>query len=66
MVTSMKNLFTQHPQEFNESYWLHMQKAFLFSSWMLLGSLACAVHAVFPFLFTETASKIVSKLYTKY
>ncbi len=62
----MKNLFTQHPQEANESYWLHMQKAFLFSGWMLLGSLACAVHAIFPFLFTETASKIVSKLYTKH
>ena len=66
MVSYMKNLFTQHPQEANESYWLHMQKAFLFSGWMLLGSLACAIHAVFPFVFKETTSKIVSKLYIKY
>lgn len=62
----IKNFFTQHPTENKESYWLHMKGALLFSGWMFLGGLACAVHAVFPFLFTQTASKIVSKLYTKY
>jgi hypothetical protein len=62
----IKKFFTQHPIENKESYCLHLKRALLFSGWMFLGSLACAVHAVFPFLFTTTASKIVSKLYTKH
>jgi hypothetical protein len=62
----MKNLFIDHPSKAKETYWTHMQKAFLFAGWMLLGSLACAVHAVFPFLLKRTASNIVKKLYVNH
>lgn len=62
----MKNIFTAHPNAANETYLQHLKRAGVFSGWMILGSLACLVHAVFPFLFTETASKIVSKLYISY
>ena len=60
------DLFTKHPKSANETYWQHLKRAAMFSGWLLLGVIVCAVHAVFPFLFTQTASKIVSKLYTKH
>lgn len=66
MVKFMKNIFTEHPSAADETYLQHLKRACVFSGWMLLGSLACLVHAVFPFIFTETASKIVSKLYISY
>ena len=62
----MKNIFTVHPSAADETYLQHLKRACVFSGWMILGGLACLVHAVFPFLFTETASKIVSKLYISY
>ena len=62
----MKEMFTAHLDEANENYWQHFKRASVFSGWMLLGGLVCLVHAVCPFLFTETASKIVSKLYISY
>ncbi len=62
----MKNMFTAHPSAANETYLQHLKRATVFSGWMLLGGFACLLHAVFPFLFTETASKIVSKLYISY
>jgi len=60
------DLFIKHPKSVNETYWQHLKRAAVFSSWLFLGGIACAVHAVFPFLFTKTASKIVCKLYTKH
>jgi len=60
------DLFTKHLKSVNETYWQHLKRAAMFSGWLLLGGIACAVHAVFPFVFKETASKIVSKLYTKH
>ena len=62
----MKNIFTAHPSAADETYLKHLKRAGVFSGWMILGGLACLIHAVFPFLFTETASKIVSKLYISY
>ena len=60
------DLFTKHPKSANETYWQHLKRAAAFSGWLFIGGIVCAVHAIFPFLFTETASKIVSKLYIKY
>ncbi len=44
--------FTDHPRDVGESYGEHFGVAMGFSGAMIAGGLACAVHAVLPFLFT--------------
>jgi len=61
----MKNPFTEHPNSLNETYTEHCITAIKFSGWMLLASIACFIHSIFPFLFQCTASTIVKKLYAK-
>ena len=58
----MRN-WNQHLLQVNESYLEHGGKALSFSGRMLAAAIACAIHAVFPFLFTNSASSIVEKLY---
>lgn len=55
--------WNQHLLQVNESYFEHGGKALSFSGRMLAASVMCAIHAVFPFLFTNSASSIVEKLY---
>ncbi|WP_207385980.1 DUF6356 family protein [Legionella gresilensis] len=56
------NIFTKHPNEVGESYFQHMFFALKFSFNMLLGSIACFCHALFPFTFKKTGSKMISKM----
>ena len=55
---SIKRLFTKHPNSVNESYSCHGFWALIYSISFLLAGVACFVHAIFPFLFTDTASSI--------
>jgi MFS family permease len=60
----MKNWsFTEHPTSVGETYTEHFVFALKASGRLLCAGLACFVHAFFPFLFTSTASGIVSFLY---
>ncbi|MDX1709620.1 MAG: DUF6356 family protein [Rhodovibrionaceae bacterium] len=61
----MKELFTKHPASVDETYGEHMVMAASFGGRMFLASLACFVHAVFPFLFERTGSKAISELYER-
>ena len=54
----IKNLFTEHPHDIGESYFMHFLWALVFGIHLLVAGAACLIHAVFPFLFTETASSI--------
>lgn len=56
-------LFTQHPASVNEHYCEHFKVAATFSAKLLCASMVCIVHAVFPFLFEKTGTKIVQSLY---
>lgn len=56
-------LFTRHPASVGESYLEHMEVAGSFSGRLFLASLACLVHALLPFLFERTASRIVQGLH---
>ncbi|WP_194792838.1 DUF6356 family protein [Caenimonas koreensis] len=56
------NIFTQHPRSVGESYWEHMGVALSFAGSLFLGSAAALVHAVFPFLFTDTSSSLIARL----
>lgn len=59
----MRKLFTDHPASVDETYLEHARFAAGFSGTLLLAAGAAAVHAVFPFLFERTASRMVERLY---
>lgn len=56
------NIFTNHPKNIGESYLLHLWHAGKFGFLMLVAGVACLIHAVFPFLFEQTASNILFKM----
>lgn len=58
-------LFTDHPQSVDETYLEHAAFAARFSGWLFLAAFAAAVHAVLPFLFEKTASRITARLYER-
>ena len=62
---SIKEHFTQHPASVGETYGEHFRMALGFSVHMLVGALACLVHAVLPFLFVKTGSGIIHDLYDR-
>ena len=57
--------FTEHPHEVGETYGEHFMVATRFGSAMLLGGLACMVHAVLPFLCTSTGSRTIRRLHDR-
>lgn len=57
--------FTEHPASVGESYTEHMHTAAWFGWRMFLGSLACFVHAILPFLFTRTGSATITLLHDR-
>ncbi len=59
----MKNQLTRHLEDANESYFQHMRHALHFFADMAIGSVACLVHAIFPFLCVKTGSAIISHLH---
>ncbi|QAY75495.1 DUF6356 family protein [Sphingosinicella sp. BN140058] len=56
-------LFLAHPRSIGESYPEHAAMAARFGATMVVGGLACIVHAVFPAVFATTASDRVKQLY---
>lgn len=58
----MRNPFTEHPHAVGESYWEHLCFAGAFALLMAWGAIAALVHAVLPFLFITTASRVNDEL----
>lgn len=58
-------IFTDHPTSVDESYLKHAGFAARFSGWLFLAAIAAAIHAVLPFLFEKTASRITARLYDR-
>lgn len=56
-------LFLDHPRDVGESYGEHFATAAGFGVRMVVGGLACIVHALIPALFVRTASETVKSLY---
>ncbi|SDQ81447.1 DUF6356 family protein [Pseudoxanthomonas sp. CF125] len=61
----IKRLFVDHPASVGESYFAHMGVAASFGKAMLLGGLACIVHAVVPGLCVRTGSTVVADLHRR-
>jgi hypothetical protein len=60
-----RRLFTEHPESVGESYADHLWAAGGFGLRMVLGGLACLVHALLPFLFQRTASDCIADLHQR-
>ncbi len=58
-------LFTTHPASVDETYGQHFLFALRFSGTLFVAALAALVHALLPFLFEKTASRMVAKLYAR-
>lgn len=58
----MKNIFTEHPNSINETYFEHLKAALGFAYDLLTGGIACLIHAFLPFLFVHTAGRKVHKI----
>jgi len=58
-------LFTAHPSSVDETYGEHMMAAASFAFWLLIAGFCAIVHAVFPFLFVKTGSRIITRLYDR-
>lgn len=61
----MKSRFTAHPESVGESYFQHMRFAASVAASLAMAAAAAACHAVLPFLFEKTASRIVARLYDR-
>jgi hypothetical protein len=57
--------FTEHPASVGETYLEHMSVASSFGWSMFWASLACFVHAIFPFLFVRTGSGTIIALHDR-
>jgi Family of unknown function (DUF6356) len=62
---SLHRLFTEHPDSVGESYVQHFVAAGAFGLRMVLGGVACLVHALLPFLFQQTGSNCVTDLHQR-
>ncbi len=58
-------LFGSHPASVGETYATHLLHALGFAAAMLLGGLACLVHAVLPCAFQRTGSDVVRQLHDR-
>ena len=61
-MSSLKQLFCEHPQSVNETYFEHLLFATGFGFRMIVAALACIVHGIFPFLFKTTGSACIRDL----
>lgn len=58
----MKNIFTHHPKQADETYIQHFLFSFGMGLWLLFCSLVAMCHAIFPFTFTLTTSNNLKKI----
>ena len=65
MIAATKKLFLTHPQSVDESYIEHMAFAGRFSGELFLAACAALVHAILPFAFEKTASRMIAGMYAK-
>ena len=65
MAHILPRAFTEHPAAVGETYGQHCAHAFGFGCRMVLGGLACMVHAVCPSLFICTGSQTIQSLYDR-
>lgn len=63
--TKWKNWFSDHPKAVNETYLQHLVFALHSSVILLAAGITSMVHAIFPALFTNFASKKIKDLHAR-
>lgn len=58
-------LFLEHPRSVDESYAEHARFAAGFSLKLFVAGFCAMVHAVLPFAFEKTASRMIADMYSK-
>jgi hypothetical protein len=61
----MRRLFTEHPASVGETYLQHLCAASGFAFRMLIGAIACFLHALLPFAFQHTGSDCIESLHER-
>lgn len=64
-MSRILNAFTDHPASVDETYGEHFRFALGFSGTLFLAAGAALIHAILPFCFEKTASRIVARLYAR-
>ena len=59
------NRFTEHLDDVGETYVEHLSHASGFGVAMLVGGVACLLHAVLPFAFETTGSDTIRRLHDR-
>ncbi len=62
---AIKDYFTKHPASVGETYREHFRVASHFAKDLALASMAAAIHALAPNLFTSTASTKIQQLHSE-
>jgi hypothetical protein len=58
----MRISFTEHPASIGETYFSHLFSALAFCGKLSLALGACFCHAILPFTFEKTGSRILTEL----
>ena len=58
----MKNIFTKHAHEQDETYFQHMLAAWKICAILKILLFKCFIHSIFPFLFTSAVSNKIECL----
>lgn len=58
-------LFSDHPKTVGETYIQHLISASSFAGTLFAASLACVIHAILPFAFEHTGSRLIERLYQR-
>ena len=65
MISPILDKFQRHPSAVGETYWEHFCHALGFALRLFVAAGACLVHAILPFLFTNTGSTMINNLYSR-
>ena len=61
-MRKIKELFSEHPNNIEESYLIHMGYSLCYGFNFFCAGIACIIHAIFPFLFKKIASDIAGNI----
>ena len=61
----VRNPFLEHPNSVGEGYWAHARAALGFAGSLWLAGFVCLVHALLPFAFEKTGSRMISRLHDR-
>ena len=65
MTRTLRQIFIDHPNSVDETYFEHMRFAGWFATRLLLAGCAALVHAIIPCLLEKTAGNMIKEMNAK-